>query len=210
MGLITKSGYAYPNKFGRLIILALGDVMGQNGIDTILETAELQDLKDNYPPDNLNKEFDFADLSSILIALELMYGARGGRGLANRAGRALFADGLKDFGAFAGLGDLALRMLPLNTKMNLGLPAFAKIFNQISDQVVMVEEDGNEYLWKITRCPVCWGRTGSSKPVCDLAGGLLEESLEWASGGGRFNVVEEKCVAMGDDLCQFRITVVEG
>jgi len=209
MSLIAKSGYAYPNKFGRLIILALRDVMGQNGIDAILDTAGLQELKDHYPQDNLNKEFDFAELSSILIALELMYGARGGRGLSNRAGRALFADGLKDFGAFVGLGDLALRTLPLEKKLSLGLPAFAKIFNQVSDQIVEVDQDGSDYLWKIIRCPVCWGRTGSSKPVCDLAGGLLEESLEWASGGSRFLVVEDKCVAMGDDFCQFRISVIE-
>lgn len=210
MGLVPHSGYAYPNKFGRLIILALKDVMGQNGIDAILDSADLSELKNNYPPNDLNKEFDFATLSSILISLEQMYGARGGRGLAARAGRALFADGLKDFGPLVGLGDLALRVLPISSKLSLGLPAFAKIFNQVSDQQVEVDRDGDDYLWRITRCPVCWGRTESPKPVCDLAGGLLEESLEWASGGGKFIVVEEKCVAMGHQLCQFRITVNGG
>lgn len=209
MSLIPHSGYAYPNKFGRLIILALRDVMGQNGIDAVLDAAELSARKDAYPPDDMAKEFDFAELSSILIALEQMYGARGGRGFAARAGRALFADGLKDFGALVGLGDLALRVLPLSAKMSVGLPAFAKIFNQVSDQKVEVERDGSDYLWKITRCPVCWGRVEQPKPVCDLAGGLLEESLEWASGGGRFSVVEEKCVAMGHECCQFRISVSE-
>lgn len=210
MSLIPHSGFAYPNKFGRLIILALGDVMGQNGIDAVLDAAGLSARKAMYPPDDLVKEFDFAELSSILIALEQMYGARGGRGFAARAGRALFADGLKDFGALVGLGDLALRVLPLSAKMSVGLPAFATIFNQVSDQRVEVEKDGSDHLWKITRCPVCWGRQAELKPVCDLAAGLLEESLEWASGGEKFTVTEEKCVAMGHECCQFRISAKEG
>lgn len=207
MSLIPISGYYYPNKFGLLVIQALKDVMGQNGINAILTLAKLEEMIDDYPPNNLEKAFDFASLSSILIALEEMYGPRGGRGLASRAGKALFADGLKDFGTLAGVGDLALRVLPVHMKAKIGLPAFATIFNQISDQKVEVEQDGEDFLWNITRCPVCWGRRHAAKPVCHLAGGLLEESLRWGSGGREFSVVEEKCHAFGDELCQFRIKV---
>jgi predicted hydrocarbon binding protein len=206
MSLIPPSGYYYPNKFGLLVISALKDVMGQNGIDAILTLAKLEEMIDDYPPSNLDKAFDFASLSSILIALEEMYGGRGGRGLASRAGKALFANGLKDFGTVAGVGDLALRVLPLNLKVKIGLPAFATIFNQISDQQVEVQQDDDDFLWNITRCPVCWGRTDAAKPVCHLAAGLLEESLRWVSGGREFTVVEEKCHACGDGVCQFRIS----
>ena len=206
MSRVPTSGLYYPNKFGLLVINALKDVMGQNGIDAILKLAQLEQLVDDYPPNDLSRDFDFAALSSIIIALEDMYGARGGQGLASRAGKALFAEGLKDFGALAGVGDLAFRVLPLRAKVKLGLPAFATIFNQITDQRVSVQEDGKDFLWQITTCPVCWGRHDTNKPVCHLAGGLLEESLLWASGGANFNVVEELCHAQGDALCQFRIT----
>lgn len=206
MSRIPPSGLYYPNKFGLLVINALKDVMGQNGIDAILKLAQLESMMDAYPPNNLERAFDFGSLSSIIIALEDMYGARGGQALASRAGKALFADGLRDFGALAGVGDLALRVLPLRAKVKLGLPAFATIFNQITDQRVEVAEDGNDFLWKITTCPVCWGRLESTKPVCHLAGGLLEESLAWASGGAEFVVTEELCHAQGDAYCQFRIS----
>ena len=206
MSRIPLSGLYYPNKFGLLVIDALRDVMGQNGIDAILRLSNLDKMVDNYPPNNLEKAFDFAALSSIMISLDELYGTRGGQGLASRAGKALFADGLKDFGAVAGVGDLALRLLPLRAKVKLGLPAFASIFNQITDQKVEVAEDGSDFLWKITVCPVCWGRGQSNKPVCHLAGGLLEESLRWVSGGAEFGVIEELCHAQGDTLCQFRIS----
>lgn len=85
---------------------------------------------ENYPPDNLDKGFDFAELSAIGSSLEEMYGPRGGRGLALRAGRATFSDALRNFGALAGAADLAFVVLPLQSKLRIGLPAFAKIFSQ--------------------------------------------------------------------------------
>jgi predicted hydrocarbon binding protein len=134
-----------------------------------------------------------------------MYGPRGGRGLALRAGRAAFADALRNFGALAGAGDLAFKVLPLQAKMRIGIPAMARIFTQISDQYSTVQEQEHEFVYTIHRCPVCWGRTGVDKPVCFVAVGLLQEGLKWLSGGNEFRVNESKCVAMGDEVCDFVI-----
>ncbi|MGE5222069.1 MAG: V4R domain-containing protein, partial [Omnitrophica WOR_2 bacterium] len=160
---------------------------------------------DNYPPNNLEREFDFADFTAIHVALEEMYGPRGGRGLALRAGRATFADVLRNFGALAGVGDLAFKVLPLQAKMRIGLPVMAKIFSQISDQYSTVEEKSTEFIYTIHRCPQCWGRNGLDKPVCFTGVGLLQEGLKWISGGSEFRVQESKCMAMGDDKCIYLI-----
>ncbi|MDI6814390.1 MAG: hypothetical protein QMD10_12795, partial [Desulfitobacteriaceae bacterium] len=120
---IPKSGYYYANKFALITLKALEEVMGKNGVNAILNLAHLPELIDQYPPDNLEREFDFADFSAINWALEEMYGPRGGRGLALRAGRATFADALRNFGALAGVGDLAFKVLPLEIKLRIGLPA---------------------------------------------------------------------------------------
>ncbi|GAB4495644.1 MAG: 4-vinyl reductase [Anaerolineales bacterium] len=205
MSPIPKAGLYYPSKFGFIILKALEDVMGKNGLNAILNLAGLNNYVDNYPADNLEKTFDFADLSSINIALEEMYGPRGGRGLALRAGRATFADALRNFGALAGAGDLAFKVLPLQAKMRIGIPAMAKIFSQVSDQYSTVEERENEFVYTIHKCPVCWGRSGVDKPVCFIAVGLLQEGLKWVSGGNEFRVNESRCVALGDEVCEFII-----
>lgn len=205
MSPIPKSGLYYPSKFGLIMIKALEDVMGKNGLNAILNLAGLNNYIDNYPPDNLEKSFDFADVSSINVALEEMYGPRGGRGLALRAGRSTFADALKNFGALAGAGDLAFKVLPLQAKMRIGIPAMAKIFTQVSDQHSTVEEHENEFVYTIHKCPVCWGRSGVDKPACFIAVGLLQEGLKWVSGGNEFRVNESKCVALGDPVCEFII-----
>jgi predicted hydrocarbon binding protein len=202
---IPKSGYFYPNKFALITLNALEDVMGKNGLNAILNLANLGNLIDNLPDDNLHKEFDFADFSALNLALEEMYGPRGGRGLALRAGRATFADGLRSFGALAGAGDLAFKVLPLQAKLRIGAPAMAKIFSQMSDQISTVEEKENEIVYTIHRCPVCWGRHEEEKPVCFVAVGLLQEGLKWVSGGNEFRVNESKCIAMGHDVCEFII-----
>lgn len=201
---IPLSGYYYPNRMGRIIILALEEIMGKNGLNAILNMAKLPKFIDNYPADDLEKGFDFAELSSLMRALEDMYGPRGGRGLALRAGRATFARGLQGMGALSGVGDMAFRVLPLSAKLKLGLPGFAGVFNQISDQIVRLEEQPDHYLWHIDRCPQCWGRK-VDKPCCYIGTGLLQEALRWVSGGKEFRVDEITCIGMGDTTCTYTI-----
>jgi hypothetical protein len=199
-----KSGFNYPNKFARITIEALEEVMGKNGLNAILHLANLSDLINNYPADNLEKEFDFAYFTALCTALEEMYGPRGGRGLALRAGRATFADALRGFGALAGVGDLAFKVLPLAAKLKIGLPAMANIFTQFSDQISNVRDDGDKYIYTLERCPMCWNRK-SDRPVCYVGQGLLQEGLRWVSGGHEFKVDLAACIAKGDDMGRYLI-----
>lgn len=205
MDPLEKSGYFYANKFALIMLYALEDVLGENGLKAILNLAHLPNLIDNFPPDNLSKEFDFSEVSAINQALEEIYGPRGGRGLALRAGRATFADSLKNFGALAGASDLAFKVLPLNTKMRIGIPSMARIFTQVSDQHSTSQEKDDHFVYTIHRCPVCWGRHDLDKPVCFIAVGLLQEGMKWLSGGKEFRVNESRCVSMGDEVCEFII-----
>lgn len=205
MDPIPKSGLYYPNKIARIAILSFEEVMGKNGLNAILNLANLPHLIDHYPADNLDRQFDFADFSALNGALEELYGPRGGRGLALRAGRATFDAALRNFGALAGVGDLGFKVLPLPLKLRIGLPAMARIFTQTSDQHSTVEEKEDHFLYRIHRCPVCWGRT-TDKPACFIASGLLQSSLKWVSGGMEFRVSQTTAHSTGDPTCDFVIS----
>ena len=201
-----QAGYYYPNKFARITIEAMEEVMGENGLKAILNLAGLSHLIGNYPLDNLEKEFDFADYTALNIALEDMYGPRGGRGLALRAGRATFAQGLRAFGALAGVGDLAFKVLPLNAKLKIGVPAMANIFSQFSDQISNVYEEGNDrIIYTLERCPMCFERKSDDRAVCFVGQGLLQEGLRWVSGGHEFKVDMDTCIAKGDEMGKYII-----
>ncbi len=117
----------------------------------------------------------------------------------------LFDDVLKDYGALAGVGDPAFRILPMQKKIRFGLNAMARIFSEKSDQITTLEETEEKFLYQIKRCPVCWGRTGEDHAVCYYMVGLLKEGLHWVSGGKEFNITETKCIALGDQVCEFEI-----
>jgi hypothetical protein len=188
----------------RILLLSLEEVMGRNGLNALLNLTNLRRLIQEPPPDNLERQFDFAHIANLNSGLDEIYGPRGGRGLALRGGRAIFSRGLKQFGALAGVGDLAFKVLPLQTKLKIGVPAVARIFTQFSDQSSRVEEFDAHFLYYIDRCSMCWGRE-ADRPICYIAVGILQETLRWISGGLEFRVDEIECIAMGAKSCVFKI-----
>jgi predicted hydrocarbon binding protein len=103
-----------------------------------------------------------------------------------------------------GVGDLAFKVIPLGTKVKVGLRAMAESFTQFSDQHSEVEDKSDHFVYTIHRCPVCWGRT-SDRPICYGAIGVLQEGLRWMSGGKDFRVEEFECHAQGDPCCRFNV-----
>jgi hypothetical protein len=196
--------YYYPNQMGRIVLLAMEEVIGRNSVNAVLNLASLPQWINNYPPGNRALQVPFEMIGRLQSALEKAYGPRAGHGIALRTGRACFRHGLREFGPLVGLTDLAFRLLPLPAKLNVGSRSFADVFNKYSDQRVSIEQDRERIYWNIDRCPVCWGRS-SDAPACHLAIGVLQEALYWASGGKFFNVEEMQCVAQGDSCCKIVI-----
>jgi predicted hydrocarbon binding protein len=202
--IVEQVEYYYPNKMGRIVLVAMEEIMGHHGVNAVLNLAKLSHLVNNYPPNNLKPGFAFREFSAIQQTLDEMYGERGGRGLALRAGRETWKYALKEFMPVLGITDLAMRMLPLGIKIKIGLDVFAETFNKFSDQRVRLGEDADHYLWIIERCPICWQRV-SDTPCCHLAIGLLEQALDWVSRGQRFKVEQISCIAAGDETCTIKI-----
>lgn len=202
--MLEPSGLYYPNRIARLFLLAMEDVMGRNGLNAILSLAGLEPYIDQIPPDNLARQFDFAAMAALNQALEDMYGARGGRGMALRIGRACFARGLKNFGAMAGMSDPAFQALPLESRGKLGLEALAAIFTNFTDQRSLFIEQDATYELHTDFSPIAWGRT-ADKPVCHALVGIIQESLRWASDGYEYHVQEVSCRAVGGESCIFRV-----
>lgn len=194
--LVPLSGYYYPNRMGRIYLIAMEEVLGRNGLQALLNLSDMRQFARELPPENLAKEFDFAHISNLNKGLEDIYGDKVSRGYMLRGGRALFARGLSQFGGLAGVGDLAFKVLPLKTKLKIGIPAIARIFTQFSDQTSYVEEGDECYYYYIDRCSMCWGRQ-HSRPIGYAAIGILQEALRWVSGGLEFRIEEEECICMG-------------
>lgn len=161
-------------------------------------------LDRQLPADTLDRAYDFANFAAFCNALEDMYGARGGRGMALRIGREWFSSGLKSFGALAGLGDPAFQVLPLEVRSKIGLEALTSVLTHHTDQRIKLQDDGDCYHWVVETSPTTWGRV-SDKPVCHIQVGLLQGCLNWATGGHEFHTYERVCAAVGGPQCIFTI-----
>ncbi|MGB8215577.1 MAG: 4-vinyl reductase [Anaerolineales bacterium] len=196
--------YFYPNRMGRVVLLAMEEILGHSGVNAVLNLVNLSGYINDYPPYNQDLKFPFKHVTQLQVGLESAYGPRAGRGLAVRIGRACLKYGLREFGPELGLTDLAFRLLPLQAKLTTGSDALAALFNDYTDQRVRLERDEKYIYWHIERCPLCWERQADG-PCCHLAVGLLQEALFWVSGGKYFEVEEKKCIACGDSTCTILI-----
>jgi predicted hydrocarbon binding protein len=196
--------YFYPNKWARVVLTSAEEIVGEKGLSALLNMAKMPDFIGNYPPDDMEKAFPFEHVGELQQAIWDMYGPRGARVFATRAGEQSFQDGVKQFGSLAGAAQAAMKIGSLEARIKIGLGFFARVFNQVSDQVVTVTEDDTHFIWVIERCPVCWGRT-SDQPVCHLAIGVLRAAMAWASDGREFRIAETECKATGSENCVIQI-----
>jgi hypothetical protein len=202
---IPVSGYTYPNIFIRIFLLSLEDVAGENGVKTILNLADQSDLIGNYPPANMDSEFDIAHYSMIIAALDELYGVRGAKILATRAGHAVFNESFKAIGDPFGINSESYQSKTVEEKIECGLAYVLAAFTGKKPSSIPRTDD-NHFLFSVQLCPVCWGRT-TDTPRCFLTSGLLREAIRWATGGLLVPVTQVKAHSCGDATCDYVIPI---
>lgn len=205
MTLDSKSGLNIPNIFITISLLALEEVMGKNGINAVLKRASLAHLVNQYPPDDLDRKFDFLNYSSIFSSIEEIYGPRGSRGLELHAGRAIFQRGLKNFGTAYGIGDDKFMALPLSARLQKGLTSIALLFTLMSDEKSSVEEKEDRFEFVIHQCPQCWGRK-TDVPSCFINLGVLQAFVAWTTGSSKYSIQQTTARSCNDLNCTYTVT----
>ncbi len=191
--------YSYADQMGKILYLAMQEVLGSRAAGRIINIANVAALQGDSGQNGSGKQFRLPQVSRIQGVLEEAYGLQQSQGVALRCGRASFKYGLREFGEQGGWTDPEFRLLPMKSRMQLGTERMAEVLNG-GGQTVRVSDQGDSFIWEIERCPVCWGRH-ASVVSCHLTVGLLQESLFWVSGGRYFDVRETQCIAKGDPSC---------
>lgn len=188
--------YYYPNVWGRSILTAAEEILGERGVNALLNLAGLPQYIGNYPPDNIRKEFPFEHVAAIQEGLRDMYGSKGAMVFATKGGEQTFNHSLDKYEKVQKAAQAAMAVGSMRTRLKAGLLFFAKFFNTVSDQKVRIEEDEIHWKWIIEVCPMCWGKN-AEEPICHLAVGVLNAASSWASGGERLRTKAVKCIGSG-------------
>lgn len=195
----VRGRFFYPNKFGLMHIQAFERIGDKPSVARVLDSAGLN----RHIPDNLEKAFDFADISAFCAAVDGVFGVSAGMDIAHRVGKEGFSIGLQNFGALSAVGKMIAPVLSYPFKLRKGLQAVANVLTRLSDQTCIVEENDREFVWKIQECPYCLGRT-SNTPICYMVDGFLDGFTTWVTGNKHI-IEERKCKARGDQVCEFSI-----
>jgi predicted hydrocarbon binding protein len=199
-----------PNNYVRWALEAIEEVAGKNGLTIILREAGLENLQDNFPPDN----DDFGDLVmkhyADLNAAVLNFFGRAAKSMTMRVGRVSSRQAIeKQAELFNVVAMMALKVMPLNMQMKLGgsqmYDGFRKLYAAHGQEYICRFEDGGDvWLHSIETCPMCAGKA-ADEPICWLFTGTLHESGLWLTGK-EFEIVEIECRAMGAPACVWRVS----
>lgn len=209
MPKLPLSGLNYPNIFVRNIIDSIEQVIGKDALDAILLESGMEQYVHAYPPNNMERAFDFADMSALCAGVEALDHAHPVNGnpwsRTEEMARLSYRRALREFGALAGFSQVTLgfQVLPEELRVKMGLIGMATIFTTLSDQHTEVEDRGDYFEYIIHQCPVCWGRH-SDAPCCVLASAMIEEGIFWLTKR-HFKVYETECIAAGGQNCIIRI-----
>jgi predicted hydrocarbon binding protein len=195
----------------RWALLAIEEVIGKQGMAVILRDAGLEQLTDNYPPDEtqISSSLTFGDYANLSAELLTFFG-RGARGMLRRIGRLSARHGIREQSGLFGLAVvLSSKVLPLPMQLKIALnhmqDGFVKL-NQAAGQEVQLRLDdlGDRFAYVDHHCWQCAGQA-SDEPICLIRAGTLQEALRWVTDQ-EFEVHETECRAMGAPACVWQIT----
>ena len=197
------------NLIMRVFLETIDNIVGSNGLKSILNYAHLEKYIGNFPPDNDEQEIPVTDLEQLYTALYEMFGNKGAFSLQLRVGRENVHRGLEKRPKIAKTMRIACKIVPENTKIRLGLENLKEYMEKGSSNhsevplVEILEQDDCFLL--VQRENIMGSKITSDKPVCGITLGIIEALVEWITGHSH-EVKEIECTAMGHPADIFRVS----
>jgi len=195
--------WRFTNALMRQAIMAIGQVMGQQGLKVVLREAGLERYVDELPPNDLEQDVSTVDYAALNQAVEEFYG-RAGKGMLQRIGRASFRYGVEEQATLMGVAGAAIKLMPQKTRIKFILTQMAKSLMDVNqDTTIEVQETPQGFVFADFSCGVCCCRK-AEHPICHLYIGSISEAVKWATGQ-EYDVREIECRATGAEACRFLV-----
>ena len=195
----------YPNSNLYVLILAAEEVLGKNGLASILNKGKLSYLVGKYPPNDMKPEVPFSLYGQVQQAIEEFYGLRGARAILMRVGRALFRYSLHEQPTLMGIASLGLKALPQEARQKLILSRLVDAASNHFNMPSELAETDDSFMITRTACPCQFRPRDPQSGPCDhVTIGTTQEALRWATGR-EFRVTQVQCLNIGDPLDEFQI-----
>lgn len=200
--------YRIDNFVMNTYLTTLQNVVGENGLKSILNYSRLEKYIDNFPPDNHKLEVPVEELSTLFRSLYELFGRKGVRGLQLRVGRENARVSIEGRSVIAESLKLVARLVPEKKKMHLLLEKVVEESNQMlpsrADMLPVELQENEDCFLIIHRNRFESENISSEIPVCNVFVGNLQYIVEWITGH-KHEVEEIECRAMGYPADIFRV-----
>ena len=200
------TGFTLPNKFVAVLLLALDELMGTNGLNALLNTAGLKEWIENPPAKNDERGVDFIQLTVLTQTLIDLYGEKGSQSLMRPANNRIFQELWSSDSRFDFTQDSEFISLDAINRIEQGLEAFSGVLSDQSDLVTSSGLSESGVHFTLAKCPYCWGLEGET-PQCSAFIGLLETASRKFAPDSSFSIEESECACSDNDNCVFTIAV---
>lgn len=205
--LMALSGFTLPNQFVAVLLRALDELMGTNGLKALLNAAGQSEWINDPPPDNDQRGVDFAHLSNLMQALVDLYGEKGAQSLMRPANSKVFEQLWANNPHFDLTQHEEFLKLDAIEKIQTGMDAFASVLSETSDLASHSARHDASISFTLEKCPYCWG-VESESARCSAFIGLLESAAKKFAPDSSIMIVESSCGCGGSNNCVFEIKLI--
>ena len=193
------------NKAFRVVLLGIEEIIGGNGLKSVLNYSELTKYIDNLPPNDTEKGGPrISEATKLEMAVEEVFGNQGARAILFQVGRMIAKQGLDANPDVAEAAQSAFTTMSEHDRAKTILTYAADAVSKQLNTETWVEEDGGCILVKDKAASYCFDRK-SDMPVCHPISGFWSGLVDWAVGNKEWKAQETGCMAMGEPFCTCRV-----
>lgn len=186
----------------------LQNIVGKNGLNSILNYSHLDMYIGNFPPDNDDLAIPVQYLQHLYMAILELLGQKGAHSLQLRVGKEVMRNLIEGRPIITKPLKAAAHFLPVSKRMRMALEKFIEQSLKRapttlgSNRFELQEEP--EYFLFIDRDYEGSEGVIANSPVCGFQTGMLQYAMEWITGTPH-RVEEIECRAMGHPADVFKI-----
>lgn len=190
----------------RVMLLGINEIVGQNGLDVVLNFTGLTKYRKTIPPNNeLVESCWISEATGLDKGIEEIFGDNGAAAILVQVGKKQAAWGLEENKPVADQLKESMKGKDELEQIKMILTITAGIISTQMNTEVWIKEEDDAVYYCDKSATHCFNRV-SSQPVCFVTVGFLAGLAEWATGSSSWRVEEIHCIALGDEYCSYRIS----
>jgi predicted hydrocarbon binding protein len=193
-----------PNQVFYIALITSEEILGKNGLNSVLNYSGLKKFIGNYPPPNLDREHSSEEFANLMKGVIDVLGERGARPILFRGGMRSFEIMHEKFPGLININGIE----PREKVPERLFDEFKRIYGIIVDGATNLHGDIYKYYecdegvaLEMSPCFWCHGLKTKS-PICFQSVGFEFAAARWILGQD-IKVEETHCIATGDEMCRF-------